>query len=104
MSDNGGGFVMGFLFGALAGAVAALLLAPTSGEQLRRDLEKKTEDLASEAERAYDEARGQFTDIQDRGRIVLQDNVKKAQKPVQDAQSKLAEADMDLDAGATAGG
>jgi gas vesicle protein len=93
MSDKGGGFFMGFLFGALAGAVAALLLAPTSGEELRRTIETKGEDLAGDAERAYDEARDQFGDLQDRGRIVLQDNVKKAQKAVQDAQQKLAEAD-----------
>jgi gas vesicle protein len=101
MSDNGGGFVMGFLLGALTGAVAALLLAPSSGEQLRRDIERKTENLADEAERAYDEARGQFVDMQDRGRIVLQDNVKKAQKAVQDAQQKLAEADAGAEATAS---
>jgi gas vesicle protein len=83
--------LIGFLFGALTGAVAALLFAPSSGEELRRKIEATGEDLVEDAERVYDEARGQVTDLQERGRIVLQDNVKKAQKAVQDAQQKLSE-------------
>jgi gas vesicle protein len=96
MGDRYGGFFMGFLFGALTGAVAALLLAPSSGEELRRKIEATGEDIVSDAERAYDEARGQFNDLQERGRIVLQDNVKKAQKAVQEAQQKLDEASDDM--------
>jgi gas vesicle protein len=95
MGDRDGGFFMGFLLGALTGAVAALLLAPSSGEELRRKIEATGEDLVADAERAYDEARGQYTDLQERGRIVLQDNVKKAQKAVKEAQQKLGEASDD---------
>jgi gas vesicle protein len=35
------GFVLGALFGGLVGSVAALLLAPKSGDRLRRDLSRK---------------------------------------------------------------
>jgi len=95
-SRGGGGFLAGFVLGAMAGAVTALLLAPSSGEQLRRDIEKKSEELANEAERLYDDTRGQFTQLSERGRIVLQDNVKKAQQAVQDAQQKLSKTDAEL--------
>jgi gas vesicle protein len=97
MSDRGGGeFLAGFVLGALAGAVAALLLAPSSGEQLRRDIERKSEELAEDAERLYEETRGQVTQLSERGRIVLQDNVKKAQQAVQEAQQKLGKTDEEL--------
>jgi gas vesicle protein len=81
----------------MAGAVAALLLAPSSGEELRREIERKSDDLANDAERLYDDTRGQVTQLSERGRIVLQDNVKKAQQAVQDAQQKLNKTEADLD-------
>ncbi len=91
MNDRGvGGFITGFLLGALTGAVAALLLAPTSGEELRHELEAHGEEFVDEAERLYSDAKGQVTEVQERGRIVLQDNVKKAEQAVQDARQKLA--------------
>lgn len=115
MSENeDGGFVLGFLLGALAGAAAALLLAPTPGEETRRQLQEKAVGLKSQAEQialdakhqAEDAARearlqaqhlaGQTRDqveyVQERGRIVLADNVKKAQQAVQEVQDKIAQA------------
>jgi gas vesicle protein len=72
MSDRGGGeFLAGFVLGALAGAVTALLLAPSSGEELRRDIERRSEELANEAERFYDDTRDQVSQLSERGRIVL---------------------------------
>jgi gas vesicle protein len=38
MADDGGDSLVSFLFGALLGAGAALLLAPTSGEETREKL------------------------------------------------------------------
>jgi len=98
MSDRGGGgFLAGFILGALAGAVGALLLAPTSGEELRREIEQKTEGMMEDAERLYDDTRGQVTQLSERGRIVLQDNVKKAQQAVQEAQERLSKSDEEVD-------
>lgn len=116
MSENGGGeFILGFVIGALAGAAAALLLSPVSGEEARQQLversgefkgqaqkladeaKNRAQKLASEAQtqvkQLAEEARGQAEHVQERGRIVLSDNVKKAQQVVLDAQTKLGKAD-----------
>lgn len=101
MSDNAGGsFFLGFLVGVMAGAAAALLLTPQSGEELRRRLEEKgvelkdeanrlAEDARMQAQRLTDEAKGQVEYVQERGRIVVSDNVRKAQHTVEDLQSRM---------------
>jgi gas vesicle protein len=83
MSAKGGGFIIGLALGALVGAAAALLLAPESGEELRKDISEKGDELKSKAQQQVDA-------LQEQGRIVLSDNVKKAQQVVQEAQVKLS--------------
>ena len=83
MSAKGGGFIIGLALGALVGAAAALLLAPESGEDLRKDIGEKGDELKSKAQQQVDA-------LQEQGRIVLSDNVKKAQQVVQEAQVKLS--------------
>jgi gas vesicle protein len=83
MSTRGGGFLIGLAIGALAGAAAALLLAPESGEELRREMSEKSEAMKLKAQQQVDA-------LQEQGRIVLSDNVKKAQQVVQEAQVKLS--------------
>ena len=83
MSTRGGGFLIGLAIGALAGAAAALLLAPESGEELRREMSEKSEAMKLKAQQQLDA-------LQEQGRIVLSDNVKKAQQVVQEAQVKLS--------------
>ena len=83
MSSKGGGFIIGLAIGALAGAAAALLLAPESGEELRREMGEKSEAMKLKAQQQVDA-------LQEQGRIVLSDNVKKAQQVVQEAQVKLS--------------
>ena len=82
MSTRGGGFLIGLAIGALAGAAAALLLAPESGEDLRREINEKSDEMKQKAQQQVDA-------LQEQGRIVLSENVKKAQQVVQDAQVKL---------------
>lgn len=93
MSDKGGGFIIGFAIGALAGAAAALLLAPQSGEELRKNIGEKSVELKDQTQQfAADtkmKAQQQVDALQEQGRIVLSENVKKAQQVVQDAQTKL---------------
>ena len=102
MSDSGGEFFIGFVVGALAGAAAALLLAPTSGPDLRGQIEQRGVDLRDQAGRwagdarvraqqATDDAREQVVQVSERGRIVLADNVRKVQQAVQDTQTRLSE-------------
>ena len=83
MSTRGGGFLIGLAIGALAGAAAALLLAPESGEDLRREINEKSDEMKLKAQQQVDA-------LQEQGRIVLSDNVKKAQQVVQEAQVKLS--------------
>ena len=83
MSAKGGGFIIGLALGALVGAAAALLLAPESGEDLRKDITEKGDELKSKAQQQVDA-------LQEQGRIVLSENVKKAQQVVQEAQVKLS--------------
>ena len=85
MSDNGAGdFLAGFLIGAVVGAAAALLMAPQSGQETRTriretglELRDKAEELSAEArkeaERLAEEAMKRAQDVQQRGRIVLDD-------------------------------
>jgi gas vesicle protein len=83
MSAKGGGFIIGLALGALVGAAAALLLAPESGEELRKDIGEKSDELKTRAQQ-------QVSSLEEQGRIVLSDNVKKAQQVVQEAQVKLS--------------
>ena len=83
MSAKGGGFIIGLALGALVGAAAALLLAPESGEDLRKDIGEKSDELKTRAQQ-------QVSTLEEQGRIVLSDNVKKAQQVVQEAQVKLS--------------
>ena len=46
-------FVTGVIFGALVGAVTALLLAPTSGEDLRSRARERIDDLSDDVREAY---------------------------------------------------
>ena len=46
-------FVTGVVFGAVVGAVTALLLAPTSGEELRSKARERFDDLSDEVREAY---------------------------------------------------
>jgi gas vesicle protein len=92
MSDKGG-FFLGLVIGAMAGAAAALLFAPVSGEEARQQIQQKGDELKGQALKVADQARGEVEYVQQQGRIVLTDNVKKAQQAVQDAQTKLVKPD-----------
>lgn len=74
-------FLLGIVVGAAVGGLTALLLTPCSGDELRGQLGQRSTEF-----------RGQFEQIGDRGRIVLQENVKRAQEAVQEAQTKLNKA------------
>jgi gas vesicle protein len=59
--DGGGGVVAAFLIGAITGAAVALLLAPATGEDMRRILGQKAKEGA-------DKASERGREIIDRGR------------------------------------
>ena len=99
--ESGGGFFLGFLVGVAVGAVASLLMAPTSGEEIRREIgdrglvlkdqaQKAAEEARAQALRMADQTKGQVEHLSERGRIVISENVKKAQELVQDTQTRVA--------------
>lgn len=104
MSEKSGGeFFVGFVLGALAGAAAALMMAPSSGEETRQQLneqgvalkqkaEKLAEEARMQAQRLAEEARHQAEHMEEKGRIVLSDKVKQAQSTIQDAEARLGAA------------
>ena len=65
---NTAGIAVTFLLiGLGAGALVALLLAPQSGKQLRRDLRRKYEGARDVVEDFTDEAKERVEDAMDRG-------------------------------------
>jgi gas vesicle protein len=70
--SNVGTAVTFLLIGMGAGALAALLLAPKTGKQMRRDLKRGYEDARETLEEWTDEARDRVRDAKDRVRDVAE--------------------------------
>lgn len=64
-------FIAGVFVGAMVGSVAALLLAPASGEELKRRASERVESLRDEMTAAYEARRAQmeaeFEQLRERG-------------------------------------
>ena len=70
--SNVGTAVTFLLIGLGAGALAALLLAPKTGKQLRRDLKRGYEDARETVEEWTEEARDRVRDAKERVRDVAE--------------------------------
>ena len=104
--DEFGAFLIGFVVGGLTGAITALLLAPQSGEETRTLIKDKSlelrdkateslEEAYAQAEAAAVEARSRFEElaettkekadeIQQRGKILLEEQKSKLAKAVEE--------------------
>ena len=61
-NENNGmtkGVFIGMLTGAAVGSIIALLFAPESGNELRKDITTKSKDLVGEIDQIYREGKGQ---------------------------------------------
>lgn len=67
---NNNGAIVGFLVGAIVGAGAALLLAPRSGEETRRQIGDTARRVGQNARGKYDDVKGRLaqgvTEVKDR--------------------------------------
>lgn len=75
-TNNNGSYTRGFLMGALVGGaiggIVALLFAPKSGRELRRDIADKTEEVYDKAQKYFtkdDASPREFEDVINEGRL-----------------------------------
>ena len=57
------GLIVGFIAGSIVGAALALLYAPKSGRELRRDIKDKTNELVDKGEEYLAKAKTKATEI-----------------------------------------
>jgi hypothetical protein len=62
------GLILGFLAGSVIGSVTALLLAPKSGADLRKEIKKKADELKEAAKVQIEQAKAKGEDIVMRGK------------------------------------
>ncbi|MCL5266537.1 MAG: YtxH domain-containing protein [Bacteroidetes bacterium] len=62
------GLFLGFIAGSAIGAVTALLLAPKSGEDLRKDIQKKSTQLKETAQAQLRQARAKAEQLVNEGK------------------------------------
>jgi gas vesicle protein len=90
------GFIIGALAGGLAGAVAALLLAPKSGAELRKDLADTSVDIYGRASDYFKSVESEVAQVVNEGRVkasTILDNAKiKADGLIHDAENVLKDA------------
>jgi gas vesicle protein len=82
------GFVFGALIGGTIGAITALLLAPKSGVELRKDIADKSTDAYSKAQKYFDEKE---VIISDKIKTTVNEGKMKADKIVDSAKSQANE-------------
>jgi gas vesicle protein len=86
-NDSGAGtIVVAFVLGAVTGAAVALLMAPTSGEEMRRMIGEKAREGA---DRASDAAR-QGRDLVNRGRQTLSSAIDRGREAYEQARGRGA--------------
>lgn len=94
--DNDGmakGLIVGFVAGSVVGAVLALLYAPKSGRELRKDIKEKTDELVEKGDEYIAHARVKATEIVNDGKkkadVLLSDARKQANTLMGDAERIL---------------
>jgi gas vesicle protein len=95
-SNLGKGLLVGFLTGGMVGAAVALLFAPKSGKELRKDIKGKTDELLDEAEKYLDVAKGKantlINDGKSKSEKIISDAKIKADELIKDAEKVFSEA------------
>ncbi len=97
------GLLIGFLTGGIVGAAIALLYAPKSGKELRKDIKNKTDELLEDTEKYFDVAKEKATAVFNEGKkkseqliadakVKAEAIIKDADKIFHDAKSKTSDA------------
>ena len=80
-SSSSKSFIIGLLAGGAIGSIAALLYAPKSGRELRKDIGKKSREVVKETGQYVDSAKTRATEI-------IADGRKKAESLINEAKKK----------------
>jgi len=102
MNDNDsrlnylGTFLAGLVLGGLVGAAMAMLLAPASGQDTRRQIKEKSQELKLQAEQQVEDARKRAEELQERSRVVLEEQKAKLNQAIEDAKHSAAQVKSDL--------
>jgi len=78
--SNAKGFLIGLLAGGVIGGMAALLYAPKSGKEFRKDINKKRKELVHDAEQYVGSAKEKASEIISDGRKKAEDLISEARK------------------------
>ncbi len=97
--DNDGmakGLIVGFIAGSVVGAVLALLYAPKSGKEFRRDIKEKTGELVDKGEEYLAKAKTKASEIMNEAKkksdTLILDARKQANSLMGDAERILTDA------------
>jgi gas vesicle protein len=102
MNDNDsrlnylGTFLAGLVLGGLVGAAMAMLLAPASGPDTRRQIKEKSLELKIQAEHQVEDARKRAEELQERSRVVLEEQKARLNQAIEDAKHGTAQVKADL--------
>jgi len=102
MNDNDsrlnylGTFLAGLVLGGLVGAAMAMLLAPASGPDTRRQIREKSLELKVQAEQQVEDARKRAEELQERSRVVLEEQKARLNQAIEDAKRGTAQVKSDL--------
>ncbi len=80
-NKSGSSIFLGFLAGGAIGAILALLYAPKTGRELRKDIKSRTDEYLDEADKYISEARN-------RAKVLINEGKKKSEKIINDAREK----------------
>ena len=91
-----GTFLAGLVLGSLVGAAVAMLMAPSSGSDTRRQIREKSLELREQAEHQMEEARKRAEEAQEHGRVVLEEQKARLNQAIEDARRGAKPAPADL--------
>ena len=91
-----GTFMAGLVLGGLVGAAVAMLMAPASGEETRRQIKEKGLELRKEAEQQIEEARKRAEELQERSRVVLEEQKTRLNQAIDDSKRAAGQMKEDL--------
>jgi gas vesicle protein len=84
------GLLVGFFTGGALGAALALLFAPKSGKELRKDIRDKSEEYLDDAEKYISQAKEKAVDLINEGK-------KRSEKLIKDAKDKSDQLMLDAE-------